>query len=108
MLPGTHQRQHHVDGPRDGYRVAMSGQERDDQPAPRCDRTALIDYRYWGYTTFRPLQREAMDAVIASLGEQERYRSCERGGHELSGMPPMSCAGKGKAASASAEILTLR
>src|SRR5258708_30004304 len=22
--------------------------------------------RYWGYTTFRPLQREAMDAVLAS------------------------------------------
>jgi ATP-dependent DNA helicase RecQ len=21
--------------------------------------------RYWGYTTFRPLQREAMDAVLA-------------------------------------------
>lgn len=57
-----------------------------------------------------PLRKktQAMDAVIASLGEQERYRSCERGGHELSRMPPMSCAGKGKAASASAEILTLR
>ena len=22
-------------------------------------------HRYWGYTTFRPLQREAMDAVLA-------------------------------------------
>jgi ATP-dependent DNA helicase RecQ len=21
--------------------------------------------RYWGYTTFRPLQREAMDAVLS-------------------------------------------
>src|SRR5512143_2682452 len=31
-------------------------------PAP--DLTAVLS-RYWGYSTFRPLQREAMDAVLA-------------------------------------------
>lgn len=36
-------------------------------PAVPSDR-ALEDAleRYWGYTSFRPLQREAMDAILAN------------------------------------------
>ncbi|MGD9902484.1 MAG: DNA helicase RecQ [Vicinamibacterales bacterium] len=34
-------------------------------PTPPADGLAAVLERYWGYTTFRPLQREAMDAVLA-------------------------------------------
>ena len=34
-------------------------------PVVFTDNLASVLERYWGYTSFRPLQREAMDAVVA-------------------------------------------
>ena len=31
-----------------------------------ADRLSEVLAQYWGYTTFRPLQREAMDAVVSA------------------------------------------
>ena len=34
-------------------------------PVVFTDNLAAVLERYWGYTSFRPLQREAMDAILA-------------------------------------------
>ena len=34
-------------------------------PSPAGDSLAGVLERYWGYSSFRPLQREAMEAILA-------------------------------------------
>ena len=72
--------------------------------------------RYWGYSSFRPLQLEAMEAVMAKerrLGREPRDVSQDRRGYDVESKDPASgqlyfLEVKGRVAGAATEGIPLR